>query len=116
MFVELNGPTTAGTDYDQLNLTGGGTIDLAGANLTGSIGYAASSGDSITIITGGTVLNQFASGSTFNFGGYTGTISYPGNAVVLSGFTPVPEPGSILLSCGAAAGLAGWLRRRRRPC
>ncbi len=113
--VQINGPTTAGTDFSQLNLTGGGTIDLNGATLTGTFGYAPQSTDSITIITGGTVLNQFAGGTTFNFGGYTGMISYPGNAVVLSGFAAVPEPGGVLAACGAIAALVGW-RRRRRPC
>jgi hypothetical protein len=114
LFVEINGPTTPGTDYDQVNLTGGGSIDLGGATLTGTFGYTPQSTDSITIITGGPVLNQFAGGTTFNFGGYTGTVSYPGNAVVLSGFTPVPEPGGVLLACGAVAGLAQWRRRRSR--
>jgi autotransporter-associated beta strand protein len=28
-------------------------------------------------------------------------------------FTPVPEPAHVLLLCGAAAGIAGWRRRRR---
>jgi hypothetical protein len=112
-FVTINGPTTAGTDYSQLNLTGGGMIDLTGATLSGAIGYAAQPTDMITIIAGGTVNNQFVNGSVFNFGGYTGTISYSSNLVVLTGFTPVPEPGLVLGACGAAAGIAGWGRRRR---
>jgi fibronectin-binding autotransporter adhesin len=113
MFVELNGKNTAGIDYDQLSLVGGGTIDLAGATLTGTIGYAAASGDSITIVTGGTVSNQFASGGTFAFGGYTGTITYNPTSVVLTGFTPVPEPAGVMLACGGLAGLMSWWRQRR---
>jgi hypothetical protein len=56
------------------------------------------------------------SGTAFNFGGYTGTITYNPTSVVLSGFTPVPvpEPACVLAVCGAAAGVAAWRRRRAR--
>jgi hypothetical protein len=42
------------------------------------------------------------------------TLAGGGNtgAVYLS-FTPVPEPSSVLLVSAAAAGIAGWARRRR---
>ena len=61
------------------------------------------------------MTNQFASGTTFSFGGFNGTIQYNSTSVVLTGFTPVPEPALGLLACGSAAGLIGW-QRRRRPC
>lgn len=115
LFEEINGPTTAGTQFDQINLTGGGTIDLSGANLTGTIGYSAQPSDQVTIISGGPVANQFASGTAFNFGGYSGTIIYNPTSVVLTNFTPVPvpEPVWVLAACGAVAGVAR-LRRRGR--
>jgi hypothetical protein len=80
--------------------------------LNGTIGYAAQPTDMITIITGGIVNNQFVNGGTFTFGGYTGTINYGASSLILTGFTPVPEPGLVLLACGAAAGAIGWRRRR----
>jgi autotransporter-associated beta strand protein len=113
LFVTINGNTTPGTDYSQLNLNGTGTIDLGGANLTGTFGYLPNSIDQITIITGGTVSGVFAGNTTFTFGGFTGQIQYNGNAVVLTGFTPVPAPTLVLLTCGGvAAGVSGWRRRR----
>ena len=45
--VALNG-TIAGTDYDQLNVTG--NIDLTGGILQGSVGYTPAAGDTYTII------------------------------------------------------------------
>jgi hypothetical protein len=32
---------------------------------------------------------------------------------LLLNYTPVPEPGSVLVTCAAAAGVVGWRRRRR---
>jgi autotransporter-associated beta strand protein len=116
-FVELNGPTTAGTDYDQLLATATGTaVALGGATLTGTFGYSPQPNDMLTFIStpNGMVSGQFVGGTAFAFGGFTGTIQYNSNSVVLTGFTPVPEPAHVLLACGVAAGLAGWWRRRRR--
>jgi hypothetical protein len=60
------------------------------------------------------VASQFAGGTTFNFGGYTGSIVYNPTSVVLTGFQPVPEPAHVLALCGAAAALGWWRRRRAR--
>jgi autotransporter-associated beta strand protein len=112
--VKLNG-TTAGTQYDQLRTTAAGTaVTLTGAALTGTFGYAPQPTDALTVVStpGGTVTGQFAGGTSFAFGGYTGTVQYNPDSVVLTGFTPVPEPAHVLLVCvGAAAGLARWRRR-----
>jgi hypothetical protein len=112
--VELNG-AAAGVSYDQLNLGGGGSINLNNSTLVTSLGYAPAPADSFTIITGGPVTGTFSGlpdGSTVllgNFGGtdYTRTIQYGPTSVVLS---PVPEPGHILLLASAAA--FAWRRRR----
>jgi hypothetical protein len=114
--VDLNGATTPGTNYDQVLASGTGTaVTLNGASLTGTFGYSPQSTDLLTIISApnGSVSGQFASGTAFSFGGYSGTIQYNPGSVVLTGFTPVPEPAHVLLACGAAAGF-GWWRRRRR--
>jgi autotransporter-associated beta strand protein len=131
--VELNGttPGNGATNYDQLVLGASGTINLGGATLTATSNSNALPGSSLTIITG--PANSIANGSTFanlpNGGQlvlpnsasstnpfYLATINYnyAGGTVVLSGFTPVPEPAHLLALCGAAVGAAGWVRRRRR--
>ncbi len=114
--VDLNG-ATIGTTYSQLNLTGGGSINLGNATLVTSLGYAPAPGDSFTIITGGTVsgiFNGLTSGSmvplgTFQGTPYSGYITYNSTSVVL---TPVPEPMGILAACAAATGIIGLWRRR----
>jgi fibronectin-binding autotransporter adhesin len=118
--VELNGPTPGNgpNNHDQLNLTGGGSVNLGGATLTVTLsnGYVPAnmtSGDTLTIITGGPVSGTFANGNSIVINGfYPATIQYGSNSVVLQ-FQPVPEPAHALLFAAGAAGL--WrLRRRRR--
>ncbi|WP_435009178.1 autotransporter-associated beta strand repeat-containing protein [Tundrisphaera lichenicola] len=89
--VELDG-TTVGTQYDQADVTG--TVTLAGATLSTSLGYAPAIGDTYTIINNdgsdavsGT-FNGLAEGSTISIGNATLSISYAGgsnnNDVVLT--------------------------------
>jgi len=88
--VQLNG-TTPGTNYDQLSVTG--TVNLASATLSVSLGYTPAVGDSFTIVANdsvdpvtGTFSGQ-AEGSTITVNGIAMTISYvggTGNDVVLS--------------------------------
>jgi fibronectin-binding autotransporter adhesin len=88
--VELDG-TTIGTQYDQTDVTG--TVILAGATLSISLGYGLGIGDSFTIIDNDGVdaisgtFNGLAEGSTITIGATTLTISYvggDGNDVVLN--------------------------------
>ncbi|MBP3957086.1 autotransporter-associated beta strand repeat-containing protein [Gemmata sp. G18] len=88
--AELNGPT-AGTQYDQINATGG--VYLYGATLTLSIGYAPAVGTQFTLISNVTVgsvggtFNGLSEGATITSGSATYAISYTGgdgNDVVLT--------------------------------
>ncbi|MFO0809683.1 MAG: autotransporter-associated beta strand repeat-containing protein [Gemmataceae bacterium] len=123
----------AGT-HDQINLGTTGAISFAGAILDASANTnALTAASQIVIIQG--AANSIAAGNTFvgkpngsqflipNAAGtvgtsdfYTTTINYNYSAgtVVLTGFTPVPEPTHMLLACGVVAGI-GWFRRRRSP-
>jgi autotransporter-associated beta strand protein len=93
--IELNG-TTVGTLYDQLNVSG--SVNLGGATLDISLGFAPSNGDLFTIVNndgvdaiGGTFAG-LVEGATIVVGGTTLVISYvggTGNDVVL---TIVPAP------------------------
>jgi fibronectin-binding autotransporter adhesin len=92
--VELNG-TTAGTGYDRLNVTG--TVNLSGATLSGTVGFAPTDGLTFTIITndgGDAVTGTFAGlpeGSTVVLSGQSFRISYvggTGNDVILMGSAP----------------------------
>ncbi|MDG3007728.1 Ig-like domain repeat protein [Paludisphaera mucosa] len=80
--VELNG-TTAGTQYDQTDVTA--TVILAGATLSVSLGYAPAIGDTYTIINNdGTdavdgTFNGLAEGSTITVGRQSFAISYVGS-------------------------------------
>lgn len=115
--VALNG-ATAGAGYSQLDLSGGGSISLGGANLVTTLGYAPSPTDSLFIVIGGTVNGTFAGrpdGANFAIGsfsglGYNATIHYQTNAVYLTGFTPVPEPSAVL--CISLFGSIGFVVRR----
>lgn len=98
---ELNG-TTAGTQYDQIDVTG--TVNVTGATLSTSVGFTPANGNTFTLIdndgadavTG--TFTGLAEGSSFTSGGRTFQISYTagdGNDVVLTDVTPVPAtPGS----------------------
>ncbi|HEX8201500.1 MAG TPA: Calx-beta domain-containing protein, partial [Isosphaeraceae bacterium] len=92
--VDLNGPyTTAGTDYDQLNVTG--TVDLGNADLVLSGGAETPTPGTFLELTlirndgSDSVTGTFASlpeGSAVSIGSFTGIISYvggDGNDVVL---------------------------------
>lgn len=92
--VELNG-TTVGTQYDRLNVTG--TVNLTGAALSGSVGFAATDGMAFTIIANDgadAVTGTFAGlaeGATTTLSGQTFKVSYiggTGNDVVLTRTAP----------------------------
>jgi autotransporter-associated beta strand protein len=101
--VELHG-TTAGTQYDQLNVTG--TVSLGGATLNPTLGYAAVRGDTFVIINNDgadAVVGTFsglAEGSIFTEGSDRFGVSYiggDGNDVVLT-YDPNSTPTDISLS------------------
>ncbi len=88
--IELNG-LTPGTGHDQLNVTG--TVNLGGATLNVTSGFAVSSGNSFVIVNNDgadAVTGTFAGlpqGGTFVVSGTTYSISYTGgtgNDVVLT--------------------------------
>ncbi|MFM9960443.1 MAG: beta-propeller fold lactonase family protein, partial [Planctomycetaceae bacterium] len=102
--VEINGSTTAGTDYDQLNVTG--TVDLGGAMLSASGSIASSPGQQIVIINNNLadpVTNTFSGlpeGATVTINSIPFSITYvggDGNDVVLSqtGVSVVVSPVSV---------------------
>src|SRR5207247_810296 len=87
--------TTAGSGYDQLNVTG--SVNLGGATLSGTLGFSPPNGTSFTIINndgGDAVIGTFAGlpeGSTVVLSGQSLQISYvggTGNDVVLSVVAP----------------------------
>ncbi len=87
--VQLNG-ATAGSGYDQLNVTG--SVNLGGATLSGTVGFSPALGASFTIINNDgadAVIGTFAGlpeGATVVLGGQSFKISYvggSGNDVVL---------------------------------
>jgi large repetitive protein len=101
--IELHG-TTAGTQYDQLNVTG--TVSLGGATLNLTLGYAATSGDTFVLINNDdadAVVGTFsglAEGSIFTVGSDRFQVSYfggDGNDVVLT-YDPNSTPTDISLS------------------
>ncbi len=92
--VQLNG-TTAGTGYDQLNVTG--TVNLSGATLSGTMGFTPPTGSTFAIVTNDgsdAIVGTFAGlpeGSTVVLSGQALKISYvggTGNDVVLSAAKP----------------------------
>lgn len=115
LFMEIEG-TMAGTEYDQLIVTG--DVSLAG-ELTLAGAYVPSASDAFILIDNqgaNAVSGAFtglAEGATVTFNGIDLTLSYmggDGNDVVLSG--PVPEPTTLALLAGL--GLAGVASLRRR--
>lgn len=94
--AEVNG-STPGTDYDQLAVTG--TVDVSGANLTTTFGFASTVGDSFVLVANDgvdAVTGTFAGlseGATISSGGRSYRISYAGddgNDIVL---TDITSPG-----------------------
>ncbi len=107
--IKIDAATTAGTSYDQLNVTG--TVNLAGATLSLSGTYVPVAGNVFTIlandgtdaITG--TFNGLAQGGTLSHNGVTLTISYTGgdgNDITLT----APNPPSITPSVTTMSGFA----------
>lgn len=118
-------PTTGG----RLNVTGGGTADLSGLSPAAPMRvYLTAAGDvtpntlySLTVIDSGSTPIAFPAGGfdaslfsvTADFPISGLSVLHPTPGTVVLTFTPVPEPGSVLLVvAGAAAAVV--LRRRRR--
>jgi hypothetical protein len=88
--IEING-ATLGSQYDQLNVTGSGAVNLGGANLVGTLGngFNPTDGTPFTILqTTGTITGQFAQGAAVSIGGKNFHITYNSSSVVLTAFTP----------------------------
>jgi len=82
--IEIGG-LVAGTDYDQLNVTG--TVDLGGADLSGALigSFIPAAGNQFTIIQStGLISGQFANSSPITFNGASFNIIYNSNSVVLT--------------------------------
>jgi hypothetical protein len=113
--------------FGQLNIAAGGNLDLGAGNpvsLTVTPYNGATDGPFAIITTaGGSAVSHFfsnfpadqmavftdsANGSVYRifYGSYPGQ---PGNVVIA---VPVPEPACILFTCGAAAGIVTWRRKR----
>ena len=123
LVFELSGPL-AGTDYGLLQvstalaLNGQLFVELApgfatgvGAMNTFTLVMAPTLTGAFTNVANGTRLMSLDGNGSFvvNYG--VGSMFSP-NAVVLSDFTPIPEPSTwILMLCGGAAG--AWRLRRR---
>ena len=121
--VELNS-ITAGTGYDQVNVTGAVTL---GGNLTISLGFTPVQFDNFFIvrndgadaITG--LINGYAQGSSFSLGGFEWLISYTGdfggntftggNDLVIQA---VPEPSAAFMLLFGALSVGLLVRNRRR--
>jgi autotransporter-associated beta strand protein len=123
--VDLDGNATAGLQYDQLNLTGGGTLSLSNSNIAFTLAFDPTSngGAAVPIIVGGTITGTFINApagqlvdlGTFNGQDYEGMVNYNGTSVNLSNFQAVPEPTyGVFLALGAA-GYAVRRWRRRLP-
>jgi hypothetical protein len=98
--------TFDGTNWSlQYSSLAGGTAGLR------SLGLAAD-GTLYGITTANTLVSATDTGTAFTFS----TLATAPTNTAFRGvaFAPVPEPGHVLLACGAAAGLAGWWRRRRK--
>jgi autotransporter-associated beta strand protein len=131
--------TSAGTDFSQLLGTGPLTLTtvnpsdtftiqvlgLTAANAAGAVpNFNAATPRTWTIATftndltaagytpGMFRIDSSSFASNNNLAGGSFGLALSGPSIVLS-FQPVPEPGLILLTCGAAAAAAAWLRRKR---
>ena len=104
--MEIDG-TTAGTQYDQIAVTG--TVTINSATLTTVFGYTSATGDSYVLISNdgadavtGT-FSGLAEGATFTSGGRTYRISYAGNdgndvTLTDTGAVPTPDAGGSVVS------------------
>lgn len=123
--VQINS-LTAGTGYDQINVTGSVTL---GGNLAITLGFTPVEDDLFFIVLndGGEavtgLLGGHAQGDVFALGGGFWRLSYEGNSATNS-FTggndvvlqAVPEPSSVaLIALAAAAGFYGVRRKVRSP-
>ena len=106
--VEVGG-TTAGLDFDQLQITT--EAALAGTlEITLTEDFNPSINDTFVIVDAGSITGQFDSVSVLNSNGYF-DISYIGGQAILSNFQ-VPEPNTgLLLGLGI---IGGSIHRRRR--
>ncbi len=128
--VELNG-ATAGSQHDQLDVTG--TVNLGNAALqaTRLASYNPTATDKLFIIVndGSDALqgtfSGLSNGASLNLGGTTGYIYYGANSLTNSltggndvaiAFSPVPvpEPAAVLGIAFGAMGIGGIIRRRFR--
>jgi fibronectin-binding autotransporter adhesin len=113
--VDING-TTAGSDYDRLNVTTGG-VTIGGSNLIVTVGTTLTIGQTFLVVekvSAGAVSGTFAQGSTVTSGPYAFSIDYTGsdgNDIVLT-VTAVPEPSTWIGGALALAAL-GYTQRRR---
>lgn len=118
--IDITSPGVAGTNYDQVSVTGG-TETIAG-NLRVQLAYTPGDTSNFTIISNAAGVNRsgfFATlnsqpliGNQVNIGGIDYTLDYnggDGNDVVLS--IAVPEPSGVVLIGAFALALLG--RRRR---
>lgn len=114
--AELNG-TTAGTSYDQLNVTG--AVNLGGSTLNASLGFTVALGDSFIIVNNdGTdavtgTFSGLAEGAFLTVNGQSMRITYTGgtgNDIVLTrqnpgqpGITVTPTSGLVTTEAGGTA-------------
>ena len=112
--VEING-TTAGTDYDRLEMAGSG-LTLQDPFLAVTLGFTPGPGDAFAIVTGlpgfdpdtDGIFNGLADGAQFTVGATTFEIDYGDSDITL---TVVPEPSTL----GLFGLLAAALLLRRHP-
>jgi fibronectin-binding autotransporter adhesin len=124
-YGKVQGSLTAGTDNDYLSSATGalavtatpgnkfqilmnytGTVQLPDSQLTIKIATFGGGVPAAFDMTAFQLTGDVASGSVFQ-------LTSVGNDVFLT-FTPVPEPGALLLVGAAGAGLCAFVRRRRR--
>ena len=107
--IEING-ATAGTQYDQVNVTG--TVDLGGATLGVTLGYTPSVATVFVIVNNDGAANAItgtfaglAEGATFAVGAITFRISYTGgdgNDVTLTVMDTTPDAFGFTAQTGVA--------------